>query len=567
MFQLRSLSPLSLATRIRRVGTLSLASLIAAGIVLILFSQNLDFSDSTRQIHVNDISQRVFIVGSQLSVQAWLALLGVTFGTLSYGLTGTYTHAFDWWCSWQAKRASGGAGSGLQYARYLNSQPQAPVLLGFYHGFPLALLGRYLVAALAVAASVGYKFAVIQVTYGNIENLPAEQVQLRLPPVRGIGNGTASPWLADSPLLPTNRAFFHTQNVYTLWGYETGDASRVPFNISLVGWANCSGLFHSQDHALLVTREIVMIANMTEEVGEQPFMTSAQGEWARVETLSTAWFAGSNVRAVVDYRIAEPGKVQVQWARLGSWKYDTSGTQRQRVERRVTYDVFYAVAEAIRLVSNESCSNLSDENGGPGTEVMARSASAVKTRFENGSVPLNPKLVEAAITDEQAGPREGVSVFVRGVMAGWAAQLADMETAGFRLGHAPPHSEPFGPEATKGTFRADLGDSRVEYPYYDGYRSEWRTGSYSDVGQAFFAVGIVALVLAATRIAMGPPVLTSWMGQHVRLALAAGAGGPNGEGQLASGYEVARRTHLDALRLVSSEGGTEARLVRLEVNT
>lgn len=439
---------------------------------------------------------------------------------------------------------------------------------GLYHGFPVAVLCRYLVAALAVAASVGYKFVVvIPVTYGIEETLPLEHVQLRLPPLRGIENGTASPWLAEGPLLATNRAFFHYQR-NTSWGrgYDMGDALRVPFNISMVGWANCTGLFNGQDHGVLVTREIIMVASMTEESG-QVFMTSHQGEWARIQTSSQGWINGSNARAVIDYRIVEPGKVQIQWTKPGSWTEDAAGSQAQPVERRLTYDMNYAVAEVRRRVRDGgSCSHLSDENGGPGPDIMARSLSPIKTRFANGSVPLNLKLIEAILYNDESGPREGVSAFVRGVMAGWAAQLADMETAEFRLGHAPAHAEPFGEERTGDTWRVVLAQSTVDYPWFTGFRVGWRTGCYLQVAEGLFAAGILAIILAVVRIVMGPPLLTSWMGQHVHLALIAGAGEPTGEDQrvaVLTGYGVARRRHLGALKLVSSDGGTEVRLVKL----
>lgn len=84
---------LNLVIRIQRVGLLSLASLLAGGTVLILFALNVKTSGN---IEADDIRQGVFRVGSQLSVQSWLAVLGITFGMLSYGLAATYTHGFDW---------------------------------------------------------------------------------------------------------------------------------------------------------------------------------------------------------------------------------------------------------------------------------------------------------------------------------------------------------------------------------------------------------------------------------------------------------------------------------------
>ena len=47
-----------------------------------------------------------------------------------------------------------------------------------------------------------------------------------------------------------------------------------------------------------------------------------------------------------------------------------------------------------------------------------------------------------------------MSAFVRSVVAGWNAQLAEMETGDFRLGHAPPDPESFGKEDAEDTMRS-----------------------------------------------------------------------------------------------------------------
>lgn len=114
---------LRLLTRVWRVGGLSLAALIVSGTILILFAVNvLNTKSSYFDDERSDINQAVFRVGSQLSPQAWLTVLGVGFDLLSYGFTETYTHVFDTWCSSQARRNKGPA---LNDARYLNSMPRA----------------------------------------------------------------------------------------------------------------------------------------------------------------------------------------------------------------------------------------------------------------------------------------------------------------------------------------------------------------------------------------------------------------------------------------------------------
>ncbi|KAM6518982.1 hypothetical protein FALCPG4_012640 [Fusarium falciforme] len=536
---------LSLIIRIQRVGLLSLTSLLASGIALILFAQNIYTARRGNSDEApNDYRQAIFRVGSQLSVQSWLAVLGVIFGTLSYGLATSVVHVFDYWCSWRARRV---AGPGLNYARYLNSQPQAPVLTGLRHGFPVFVVCRYLIATLGIAASIGYKFVVIEVAYMASEEVETNQVRLQLPPVRGLlENGSTSPWVGDTPLSGTNRAFFHTQTVWIDEGYEIGDSLEPPFDISMVGWANCSGAFHVLDEGFVLTREIVMVANLTEDANEH-FVTSEQGGWSRTEG-SSGWIKGSRSRAIIEYRIVEPGQVQIQWAKMGSWINDSSGTERQRVVRRLTYDMRYVVAEVHRFVSGGSCSHLTDEHGRSNPTILSTSSMRIRTKNPDGSVPLNYKLLDTILSSDEVGPREGVSAFVHGVMAGWGAQLAELDVSDIRLGHAPPDTEPFGPENTDDSWRSLLTQSTIDYPFFDGTRYAKRRGSYYEVVDYFTVLGSIVIVIAVARVAIGPPVLTSWIGQHVHLASVEGVIRPENTEGLASGYQVAL-SELGALRL------------------
>ena len=54
-----------------------------------------------------------------------------------------------------------------------------------------------------------------------------------------------------------------------------------------------------------------MVANMTEVEGEF-FIASNQGNWTRTESSGGGWINGSDERAVIDYRIVQPIKVQIQ---------------------------------------------------------------------------------------------------------------------------------------------------------------------------------------------------------------------------------------------------------------
>lgn len=295
-----------------------------------------------------------------------------------------------------------------------------------------------------------------------------------------------------------------------------------------------------------------MVAALVEEGfgGEGPFVMSkeAAAGWVRVETtIPGVWFNGSDELAVIEYRVPAPGTVQIQWAKRGSWLNDE--TQLGSAERRVTYRMRLAVAEMGRQVLNGSCEHIFEGSG----EAMAVSQSSLKLTSAASSVVAGEQRFLAALLDvEGMGPRDGVSVIIRGVMAGWGSQLAD--TGDARLGHAPPQTEPFGKEDTTGTFFAIMGKSITQYPFYDGERAGKQTGSYYAAANAFLAMGIVAIVVAVARVVIGPPMLTSWMGQHVALALAGSSrDGPGLHDPTASGYQVAGK-NLGELSLVFSDG-------------
>merc|ERR1712000_154970 len=151
--------------RLSNLGLASLLALLAGGTTLIFVGMNrllhkrLSMEsewDSLILLDTLDLDNG-FRVGDNLSIQQWLAIIGAAFGCLSFGFREAYHHLFDWWCSRQALGESG-----LDYARYLNTQSRAPVAFGA-RGFVLFATLRYLVLGLTLAASIGYKFGIISV--------------------------------------------------------------------------------------------------------------------------------------------------------------------------------------------------------------------------------------------------------------------------------------------------------------------------------------------------------------------------------------------------------------------
>lgn len=161
----------SFGTRLLKLGSLSLLTLIAGGLILILSALNAllvpklkgsGFVDwnavatKSVQAELRQTQANRFYIGEAWSIQAWLAIVGTGFGLVSHGFHEADVHLFDWWCSRQARHRRG-----LNYARYRNTQPRAPVSYGI-RGFPLFASLRYLVLITTVAVSIGYKFGITE---------------------------------------------------------------------------------------------------------------------------------------------------------------------------------------------------------------------------------------------------------------------------------------------------------------------------------------------------------------------------------------------------------------------
>ncbi|KAF6520478.1 hypothetical protein HZS61_016895 [Fusarium oxysporum f. sp. conglutinans] len=238
--------------------------------------------------------------------------------------------------------------------------------------------------------------------------------------------------------------------------------------------ANCTDTFHLLDAGRVVSREIVLVANLTEDEGSYT-MTSNHTGWSRIQTSNRNWFNNSakSDRAVVDYRVNGQGEIQIQWARLGPWdnsaSEDSRSSESEPVARRLTYNMHYAVAEIQRFVSGGDCSRLaerySDDINSGSLTIFSNNYTAPE--IKSTAIVHFRSWVDAAINSEETSVFEGVSVFVRAMMT--AAVYSVMDDYKYPvIGVVPSGMQPFGPEDT---FWADwnyYGD--IEYPYYAGFR-------------------------------------------------------------------------------------------------
>ncbi|KAK2666389.1 hypothetical protein RAB80_018046 [Fusarium oxysporum f. sp. vasinfectum] len=220
-------------SQLRLLGLPSLSALFSGGAILIFIGVNAISAPELKD-RARFSSQRRFRSGSQLSIQTWLAVVGVAFGLLAYGFQEAYSHLFDWWPSRQSRREGG-----LCYSRYFNSQPRAPLVYGL-RGFSGFIALRYLLSLLSIAATISYKFSISQVEIITVENLNQEQFRISLPPVQALNAGTPSPWLGDAPQSNNSRGFFHDH-------LKSIDFNHPPHNITMTSLANCTDTFHLLD--------------------------------------------------------------------------------------------------------------------------------------------------------------------------------------------------------------------------------------------------------------------------------------------------------------------------------
>ncbi|KAI8685222.1 hypothetical protein NCS57_00190900 [Fusarium keratoplasticum] len=505
-------TPSSPLAKLQRLGLLSLAALSLGGVVLVLFSLNtiINFGGHQRDF-ASDPWQANFRIGSALSVQTWVALLGICFGAISYGTGEAYTHFFDWWCSRQAT-----AQQGLDYARYLNSQLRAPTNIGF-RGFPRLVFGRYAVALLTVITSIGYKFGVSEVSISTLMALVPEDIVLRLPPVDGFQNGTLSP----------GSAFHHM---------ILGNQTAIPKGIFMVGWPDCGDTLGTGDEGELVTKEIIMTGAWRPNKPEDRFYmsTTENRNWTRIKATNKEWLPSTtndSAQATIEYRLLRNGMMEIQWADLATSEARSEGEV--LVEQRSMWELNYLVVEVQRRVSSPGCGFLNDTGTG-GVTVLKWDETPVSAEVVFDSMPEFQYWVNAMLSSSGTTPQQGVSAFVRGAMAAWASQAGDTDL----LAHLKWSARPFGQEERIGTVRIDeLDRDNLEYPFFVGSRRG--TGLYKVAAIVFLVIGIAAVATCGIRIWVGAPKVTSWMGQHFYLSQAGIIQAGQEVEKLATGYEVA----------------------------
>ncbi|RKK99990.1 hypothetical protein BFJ71_g5880 [Fusarium oxysporum] len=295
-------------------------------------------------------------------------------------------------------------------------------------------------------------------------------------------------------------------------------------------------------------------------------MTEDPGDWHRMETTSTNWFDPPR-RALVEYRLAEFGSLQIQWAKKPN---KSSESWRIPVEHRSLYKMELATAEVRRYVRDQNCrflpqaalSFLSFSN-----DTFEKSITAVMPSWGNITaterfnisdlMPQYGVWLDALVKSPDTTLLSGVSAIIRAVMVSIkTTKLLDSE-------NLKADFLPFGEErvlAPAESFRD------AKYPFYVGWRENKNTGSHIGAAIVFIILGCFSIMVGIYRIWLGPPALTSWMGQHVFLAGTEKMALSNKVTGLASGYTVAE-SDLGKLRLSTRKGGEEDAMLKPSVSS
>ncbi|KAH6876384.1 hypothetical protein B0T10DRAFT_521214 [Thelonectria olida] len=511
-------------TRLQLLGPLGLAALFSGGWILILVSLNtMHATDGSAQDGSLETKAVQFNHGSDMSIQAWLAVLGIGFGSVAYGLNEAYMHFFDSWCSHLARRECG-----LNYARYLNSQLRAPVLYGM-RGFSAFITMRYLISFLNIAASIGYKFGIAKFESFQSRNYTLEKLIFRQHSLQPFSNGDVSPWLGDIPMNDHPRAFWYSN--FETYDSDYNGVPRTP-DIAMLGIADCpssnSSGFPLFSGSQIQSWETVMAANYREDSGSFILADSHPG-WARTQVSNSNWLDDENnttlADAIVDYRIQQPDKIQIQWANT------SNSSEIQVAAHRITYSVAYMLAKVTRTIKNESCF-IAEVN----MDQPRKIGSISGTKDFTTLLPQFHEWVTAIAANNGTSRADGITSIVRMVMTGWAsASLNDMDSQ--QLGLVPEKDNPLKAEDASLSFPPLLMETEHTY-----------LGCYVQAASLYMLVGCSALCIVLVRIVLGPPALTSWMGQHVYLALGGGITALKQRDEMLTGH-VAAHDEFKRLRL------------------
>ena len=261
------------------------------------------------------------------------------------------------------------------------------------------------------------------------------------------------------------------------------------------------------------------------------------------------------------YRMSQFAELQIQWAKAPE---DSSGTWEVPVVNRSQYNIDMAVVQVIRVVKNLDCKTMAGR-GGDGVIIRALNNKGSFMNFLQSRFP-GPPLPKDTIEGELMNVTRKIPEF-----SGWLEPLiktpdATLLTAVSAIIRAIMVCHEEGPGNTQLLLKGGrpFGEERDPYSdmypgasdnFFVGYRKDKYAGCYVSAAIVFVVLGCIAILVAIFRIWLGPPALTSWMGQHIYLTHTEAISLSGKATSLASGYQVAEHD-LGRLRLYTQKRGS-----------
>ncbi|KAH0844578.1 hypothetical protein FOPE_09452 [Fonsecaea pedrosoi] len=510
----------------RRTPYLSILTTFGSAICLILIGINTICGEPDPE----DSLRRQFATGPNLQIQAWTAILGLIVSGLSFSLLASVQHLYDCVCS---RLATAKGSRGLPYAKYLNTLPHAPVLLGIRRGFAWYVMTFWLASAMIALWTIGYKFSIIQVEGQVREQISEDLISLRIPPAHCLDEDTGvSEWFDDrvsyQPLVSgedfvyqdpveilTNKAFIHR-----LSGDPEEDADRMGTGrIVMVGSATCaSTLFNGADSGILYTSENVLVAEVVDSVIEPGRnFTIHDIYWQTLEP---------DVINNVQFKIQSPGAITIRRAGLVVGQGadpDLLGTASIEQEQEIrVYRHRFIVA---RRVVNGTCQNILPDqtgylvDGRVSKDPPSGPQQLVETYYEDGtSYSVGPILQTGCFSGSLSFQSSYVnrkikSIIVRANMAVWGTDIETIRQDQSRQVESLGHNF-YRSDRITGIKRLSSKDP-TRYPLFEGTRLIAGRGGYVQAACVEIGLGVVFIIIGLVRWYIGPPELTSWAGQHV----------------------------------------------------
>lgn len=541
--------------RIDRLGPFSLMALFFGSLSLVLIATNFilgkDFTEISTGSGLDNSENKAWTLSltdplrrarssryaGSVPLQYWLIIVGFCISSTLYGLSNAWIHLFDAICTFRAQgRFFWKKKEGLDYGRYLNSLPNAPVMNGLRSGFWGMVIMKFGLILLGALFTAAYKLFFF--------GLPRD--------ISGPFNGDAIHWtnpMSDldkfgifnpSPLFMDKKLVYGSTTAFMF--------GQWPAYLGMAAVPECrkTGVFDGTDYGEIHTFELIMMATkrntsaphyMTGRPKDLPLTSShrllvedpAQMEgWGEILEATDGIENGPGSSSVIiEYSLHQEGWFEIEWTRyFDGWNCDRNPKIRcndsnHQLLGYSAYDITIGTGHIQRSVSYGTCTEVTK------TPTDMRSISKripyLDLTWFSSNNGLGPKhripedfvhWIKTIATAPRASPDEVIAVLTK-----WALLLASRAATADnpwvplglltpqnakRVGYTPPPDieNPFNSMTFSGR-KASMGTTLICYNW-----AIW----------VMMWIGITGLVIFCLRILLGPPEMTSWMAQHLYLA-------------------------------------------------